>query len=89
LQGFLGGNELAVSPDGLNVYAAATRSGSVASFHRDPESGKLTYLETITDCAEGGPNGAAGISVSPDNQFVYVATEDKSAVSIFKRDAGK
>jgi len=89
LQGFLGGNELAVSPDGLNVYAVATRSGSIASFRRDPESGKLTYLGTIPDCAEGGPNGAAGVTVSPDNQFVYVATEDKSTISIFNRDTGK
>jgi 6-phosphogluconolactonase (cycloisomerase 2 family) len=89
LQGFLGGNHLAVSPDGLNVYAATTRSGSIASFRRDPASGKLTYLETIPDCGEGGENGAAAISVSPDNAFVYVATEDKKAISIFKRDAGK
>jgi 6-phosphogluconolactonase (cycloisomerase 2 family) len=89
LQGFLGGNHLAVSPDGLNVYAAATRSGSIASFRRDPASGKLTYLETIPDCGEGGRNGAAGISISPDNKFVYVATEDKKAISIFKRDGAK
>ncbi len=89
LQGFKGGNHLTVSPDGLNVYAAATRSGSIASFRRDPTSGKLTYLETIPDCGEGGENGAAGITVSPDNTFVYVATEDKKAISIFKRDGGK
>ena len=89
LQGFLGGNQVTISPDGLNVYAAATRSGSIASFRRDPTTGKLTYLETIPDCGEGGENGAAAISVSPDNAFVYVATEDKKAISIFKRDGGE
>jgi len=78
-----------VSPDGRNVYAAATRSASVASFRRDPESGKLTCRATIPDCAEGGPNGAAGIDISPDSQFVYVATEDKSVISIFERALGK
>ena len=89
LQGFLGGNHVTVSPDGLNVYAAATRSGSIASFRRDPTTGKLTYLETIPDCGEGGENGAVAVSVSPDNAFVYVATEDKKAISIFKRDIGR
>ena len=73
----------------MNVYAAATGTGSVASFRRDAATGKLTYLETIPDCAEGGQNGAAGISVSPDNKFVYVATEDRKTISIFKRDQSR
>jgi len=89
LQGYRAGNHLAISPDGLNVYAAATGTGSVASFRRDAATGKLTYLETIPDCAEGGQNGAAGISVSPDNKFVYVATEDRKTISIFKRDQSR
>jgi len=85
LQNFEGGNQLAVSPDGLNVYAVATLSGTIASFRRDPATGKLNYLETVADGGEGDGPGAAGIAISPDGQFVYVATENKKAISVFKR----
>jgi DNA-binding beta-propeller fold protein YncE len=87
LQGFKGGNHLAVSPDGRNVYATATGSGAVASFARDPATGKLTYLDTLPDGGEGGANGAAGAAISPDGRYVYVATEDHKTISVFERDA--
>jgi hypothetical protein len=89
LKDFEGGNHLAISPNGLNVYAAGTRSGTVASFRRDPASGKLKYLETLPDGGEGGEFGAAGIGISPDGRFVYVATEDHKAISVFRRESGK
>ncbi|MCA1686696.1 MAG: lactonase family protein, partial [Planctomycetia bacterium] len=90
LKGFEGGNGLLVSPDGRYVYAAATLSGSVACFRRDRESGKLTYLETLSN---GGKNGslaaAAGLGISPDGRFVYVAAEDDGAITVYRRDAGQ
>ena len=86
VRGFEGGNHLAMSPDGLNLYATATRSSSLACFRVDKATGKLAYLETLPDGAQGGPNGAAGVAVSPDGRFVYVATEDGKAISIFGRD---
>jgi 6-phosphogluconolactonase (cycloisomerase 2 family) len=90
LRDFVGGNSIAITPDGLNVYAVATRSGTVASFRRDPATGKLRYLETLDDGGEGaGENGAAGLGISPDGRYVYVATEDKKSLSIFQRDVGK
>ena len=87
--GFEGGNDLAISPDGLNVYAAGTRSGSVACFRRDPETGKLTILETIADGGEAAEFSATGVCVSRDGKFVYVPTEDKKAISVFKRGGGE
>jgi 6-phosphogluconolactonase (cycloisomerase 2 family) len=90
LRDFVGGNSIAITPDGLNVYAVATRSGTVACFRRDPATGKLRYLETLDDGGEGGgENGAAGIGISPDSRYVYVATEDRKSLSIFQRDEGK
>ncbi len=86
LQGFEGGNHLGITPDGLNVYAVASRSGTIACFHRDADSGKLTLVETIPDGAPGIGLGAAGASISPDGHFVYVPAEDKKAISIFRRD---
>ena len=38
--GFEGGNCVTVSPDGLNVYASATLSGTVASFRARPSDGQ-------------------------------------------------
>jgi 6-phosphogluconolactonase (cycloisomerase 2 family) len=89
LHDFTGGNHLALSPDGLSLYAAATRSGTVACFRRDPVTGSLTYLETIPDGATGGEFRAAGVGVSPDGQHVYVATEDGKSISVFQRNLGR
>jgi 6-phosphogluconolactonase (cycloisomerase 2 family) len=92
LRGFEGGNHLALSRDGLSLYAAATRSGTVACFARSPLSGRLACLATIADVGEGvegGSLGATSVTVSPDNRFVYVPTEDKKSISVFERDAGQ
>jgi 6-phosphogluconolactonase (cycloisomerase 2 family) len=86
LNGFEGGNHLGITPDGLNVYAAASRSGTIACFGCDPGSGKLTLIETIPDGAGENGLGAASVSISPDGRFVYVPTEDKKAISVFRRD---
>ena len=85
LTGFSGGNEITISPDGRNVYAAATNSGSVACLLRSPRSGRLRVLETITEDHDRLA-GAAGICTSPDGKFVYVAAERGSMISIFHRD---
>jgi 6-phosphogluconolactonase (cycloisomerase 2 family) len=87
-QGFEGGNHLAISSDGLNVYAAASRSHSIACFRRHPVTGRLTYLETIPDGGAGGELGATAASVSPDGKFVYVSTEDQKSSSVFARETG-
>ena len=88
VQNFLGGNEICVSPDGRNVYAAATRSGSLACLARDPETGKLTFIETLVD-SKGELSGAAGVCVSPDGKHVYVAVEYSDAISVFARDTAE
>jgi 6-phosphogluconolactonase (cycloisomerase 2 family) len=87
---FAGGNQCAVSPDGRSVYAAGTFTGVVACAARDPQTGKLTPRGVVAD---GGPPGhpgktlgAAGVTISADGQFVYVATEDKNTLSVFRRN---
>jgi 6-phosphogluconolactonase (cycloisomerase 2 family) len=87
-QDFEGGNHLSVSRDGLNVYAAATRSSSIACFRRHPVTGRLTYLETIPDGGAKESLGATATLVSPDGKFVYAPTEDEKSISVFARDPG-
>ncbi len=88
---FAGGNQVAVSPDGRSVYAAGTLSGVIACAGRDPKTGQLTMGLAVPD---GGPPGAsadakspAGVTVTSDGKFLYVATEDKNAISIFRRNS--
>jgi 6-phosphogluconolactonase (cycloisomerase 2 family) len=87
VQNYAGGNTLAITPDGKSLYAAATRSGSLACFARDPKTGKLTYKETLADdTGKGELGGAAGVAVSPDGRFVYVTAEYDNALSVYRRD---
>jgi 6-phosphogluconolactonase (cycloisomerase 2 family) len=85
LRDFTGGNEIVVSPDGHNVYAAGSRSSTVACFRRDPMTGKLTYLETLTGTGPVLLGRPSGVGISPDGDFLYVAAEHSHALSVFKR----
>jgi 6-phosphogluconolactonase (cycloisomerase 2 family) len=85
LPDFIGGNRLMLSPDETQLYAVATRSGAVACFERDSKSGRIKLQEIITEAdGKGITAGAAGLAISPDGKYVYVAAEGAAAISIFK-----
>jgi 6-phosphogluconolactonase (cycloisomerase 2 family) len=87
-RGFEGGNQVAITPDGREVYAAGTITGVVACAGRDPSTGSLVPRSALPDGGPQGPpgtNGAAGVTISADGKFVYVATEDKKTLSVFRR----
>jgi len=87
--GFVGGNELRVSPDGRNVYALGSQSNSVVVFRRNVESGELAYLQTLYNSDVASKIGtASGIGISPDGEYVYVAGEFDCSVLMFKRSTG-
>jgi uncharacterized repeat protein (TIGR01451 family) len=80
-----------VSPDGKNVYAAAFL-GVLVEFTRNPSTGALTELgcvtATVSSCAvdtAAGANNPRAITISPDGNYVYVATADNALVT-FSRD---
>jgi 6-phosphogluconolactonase (cycloisomerase 2 family) len=91
LKNFSGGNDVIVSPDGLNLYACGTVSKSVACFDRDPKTGKLDYITTLASAATGGDAelGACALAWSPDARFLYLTVEDEGAISIFQRPGRK
>jgi DNA-binding beta-propeller fold protein YncE len=82
--------DIAISPDGKNLYMAAYGNG-VALFDRDTRTGALTQkrgkagcISTIEGCATARAlEGARGIAVSPDGRNVYLAA---SGVTIFDRN---
>jgi DNA-binding beta-propeller fold protein YncE len=95
--GLLGAEGIAVSPDGRNVYVAASEADAVAILDRDPETGLLTQSATAggcfslggaDECEEGRAlDDARSVSVSPDGKNVYVAARgDDGGIAVFDRD---
>ena len=76
-----------VSNDGKNVYVAGEGEG-VAVFERKG-NGQLKDVEChadLGDCKDvSGLNGASGVAISPNDEFVY-AVGDQSGVHSFARD---
>jgi hypothetical protein len=95
-------SSVAVSPDGANVYVAATglSGGDIAEFAREtaagPDHGALTQLagpnaclttENVVGCSHViDMYGPAEIVVSPDGQNVYANSFDYQAVLEFSRN---
>ena len=87
-----------VSPDGENVYVAGQDSDAVAVFDRDTSTGVLTQKsnteacvsETGTGglCANGTAlDGAVGLAISADGEFLYAVATAADSVVVFDRDA--
>jgi 6-phosphogluconolactonase (cycloisomerase 2 family) len=89
---------LAVSPDGLSVYAAGRGDDSVVRFDRSPNPGELTPRGCVEDndppqggddcaAADDGLDGARTVAFSPDGGSMYVVSEFDESVVTFAPDA--
>jgi 6-phosphogluconolactonase (cycloisomerase 2 family) len=89
VDGLLGANSVAVSPDGKHVYATGQSDNALAVFSRNPTTGALTFVEAQKDGVGGvyGLSFPLDVTVSPDGKSVCVAGEGESAVAVFGRDA--
>ncbi len=79
---------LAVSPDGRNVYVSAADDNSLAVFARNDGLGGFHYVEVHKDGVDGvnGMRDARGVTVSPDGLNVYVAGSGEESIAMFDRD---
>ena len=102
-EGFDGSEDLAISPDGKNIYVNSHNNNAVIELARaskGPELGQLTQLQGGNGCVtdeSGLPDctrvnslleGALGVAVSPDGASVYAASSVDAGVSAFARLAG-
>ena len=79
---------IVLSADGANLYLTGYGSDNLEVLKRDPSNGRLTFVERHTNAQLGvdGLNGVFRVTTSPDGAFVYTASYDDSAVTVFKRD---
>jgi 6-phosphogluconolactonase (cycloisomerase 2 family) len=80
---FEGGNSIGVSPDGKTVVAVASVSDRIFRFKREPATGKLTFV-TSQQAGVFGKPGAAGLCLSADGRFLYVADEKEGALQVYR-----
>lgn len=88
VEGIAGARALLVTADGRYVYVAASGDHAVTLFRRDPDSGGLTFVESVVDGVNGvdGLRGARQVVISPDQQFLYVPGPFDDAIAVFRRD---
>ncbi len=94
VDGLNGASSVRVSPDGHHVYVTGVDDDAVAVFTRETNTGsadfgKLTFLQMLQEGMGSidRMDGAAGVDLSPDGAFAYVAAGGSDdAVSVFSRN---
>lgn len=78
---------LALSRDGRHLYAVnetptfdGQAGGGVSAFHRDPDSGGLSFLSSLPS----GGTEPCHLCLSPDGRFLLVANYASGAVSVLR-----
>jgi 6-phosphogluconolactonase (cycloisomerase 2 family) len=93
VEALFGVSGLALSPDGVHLYATGQFDDAVAAFSRHPGTGALTYIEVLHDgnvqgvATIDGLDGAESVVVSPDGAHVYVAGFNEGAIAVFSRNS--
>lgn len=79
---------VALSPDGLHLYAASSLDDSVSVFTRDGVSGALGFVEAQVQGLGGvsGLDGASAVVVSPDGLNLYATGLFSDSVAVFGRN---
>jgi 6-phosphogluconolactonase (cycloisomerase 2 family) len=82
--GLMGGASIAISPDGLHIYAGGEDQDALAVFSRDSGTGQLTFVGSGSGVL--GLSEVRGVAVSPDGAHVYTVGYQDDAIAAFERD---
>ncbi len=89
VQGLDAASDVLFSPDNKQLYATAGGTDNTLSvFRASPTDHQLSSIQLFRDGQAGldGLNGAAGLTLSPDGNYLYVAGTNDNAITMFKRD---
>jgi 6-phosphogluconolactonase (cycloisomerase 2 family) len=88
VDGLLGANSVAISPDGKHVYVTSGHDNSVAAFARNDLNGQLYFVEMERNGANGvtGLGAPVSVTISADGKNVYVASYIDNAIAAFSRN---
>jgi 6-phosphogluconolactonase len=75
--------ELAISPDGLYLYASNRGEDSLVVFSIRPKDGKLDPIQRIS-CGGKTPRH---FTIDPTAQWLLCGNQDSATVTVFRRDA--
>ncbi|MGV8988490.1 MAG: lactonase family protein [Cypionkella sp.] len=93
-----GPRHVAISPTGDFLYALTEHHGTVIAFARNPDSGVLTEVQTIsmlpgaimdptTKAFARPPPGAADIRISSDGRLLFASDRVTHSIGVFRIDA--
>ena len=88
VEGLRGAEDLAVSPDGRQVFVTGSKNDTLVVFDRDLVSGELSYRQTFSNGQDeiDGLDGIDAIQLSTDGSQIFVTGEFDNAVAVFTRD---
>ena len=89
VKGIGSANAVALDPTGKHLYVTGYLDNAVSTFHRNPATGKLSFVDFRQE-GEGGLDGLDGIFavvVSPDGRQIYTASGVDDSVTVFSRQA--
>ena len=88
-------SDVAVAPDGMQVYVTSPTDDSITRFGRDPATGRLTRAECLTGSVSGcgltnsgkpGLDGPQAVAVSADGHSIYVANQGSNSIVALRRE---
>ncbi|MBT7651019.1 MAG: beta-propeller fold lactonase family protein, partial [Opitutae bacterium] len=88
VDGLRGARDVAISPDGNDVYAVAAADDGISWYDRNVTTGALTFRSFLKDNQNGmdGLNGAQALVISPDGKNIYIAGREEDAVTWVDRN---
>lgn len=88
VDGIRNGQDLVISPDGMNIYISGFTDDAIAHFTRNPATGSLTFVRVYENNLSGISNmdGPKALAISPDGNHLYVTATASNSLVVFSRN---